>query len=63
MKDIDTMEAAIRVMGRPWNDSGISMFSMRPRTPAKGTIASRKPRPAPRALTDGLAEIVLLYRY
>ena len=49
--DNDTIAAAINVIGRPLSDSGISFPSKRPRTPAKITIATKKPIPAANELT------------
>ena len=42
------MEAAINVVGKPLNALGAGQFSILERTPAKRTIAKRKPRPTPR---------------
>ena len=42
------MDAAISVIGTPSNDLGGLLASSLPRTPAKSTIASRKPSPQPR---------------
>ena len=44
----DTMEAATRVIGSPFIHSGDGQFSILERTPAKRTIAKRKPSPTPR---------------
>ena len=50
-KETDVKEAAIRVEGRPLRPSGISAVSSLERTPAKISIATIKPTPAPKELT------------
>ncbi len=47
MNEIDSIAAAISVIGIPLSTSGISALSIFPLTPAKSTIAIRKPTPAP----------------
>lgn len=42
------MEAEISVMGSPLKHFGVREVSILERTPAKRTIARRKPRPTPR---------------
>ena len=46
------MAAEMSVMGMPRNTSGGSASSTRRRTPLKMTMASKKPRPAPRPATS-----------
>ena len=43
----ETIDAAMRVMGSPFIAFGEGQFSILERTPAKSTIARRKPRPTP----------------
>ena len=53
------MKAAIKVMGRPLNDSGISIFSMRPRTPAKQHHCQQEADTGAQRIDHGLTEAVL----
>ena len=46
-KAIDINDAAINVIGNPWNASGISANSNLSLIPANNTIANVKPIPAP----------------
>ena len=47
IKERDTSDAAIRVIGRPFKNSGISLFSILPLIPENIIIATIKPMPAP----------------
>ena len=47
-EETEVIEAATRVIGRPWKDSGASQPSIRERTPENRTIASMNPRPEPK---------------